>query len=87
MKPNDKLLEIGTGCGYAAVVTSFVTDEVYTLETIPALGEAAKRRLQELEYNNILVTVAHGTPGIPEKAPFDVIIVTAGAPDVPRNLK
>lgn len=87
IKPNDKLLEIGTGCGYAAAVASLVADEVHTIETIPELGEAAKRRVQDLEYSNIHVTVGDGTMGLPEKAPFDVIIVTAGAPAVPQSLQ
>ncbi len=83
---SDKVLEIGTGSGYQAAVLSEIVDEVYSLEIIPGLGEEAKERLEKLGYDNVHVKVSDGYYGWKEKAPFDAIIVTAAAPDVPPPL-
>ena len=83
---SDRVLEIGTGSGYQAAVLSEIVDEVYTLEIIPGLGKEAKERLAKLGYDNVHVKVSDGYYGWKEKAPFDAIIVTAAARDVPPPL-
>ena len=85
-KPGDRALEIGTGSGYSAAVLATIVAEVYTVERLAGLAESAGRRLAELGYANVHVRQANGTLGWPEHAPFDVIIVTAGGPRVPRPL-
>ena len=84
--PSHRVLEIGTGSGYAAAVLSRVVAEVYTMETVKPLYETAKKRVEELEYNNIHLRLGDGTKGWPEAAPFDSILVSAGAPLVPKSL-
>jgi len=86
IQPTEKILEIGTGCGYSAAVLSLLAETVYTAEIIPELGNSAKNRLQELGYQNIVVMVEDGSEGFTEHAPYDAIIVTAGAPSVPQEL-
>lgn len=80
------VLEIGTGSGYAAAVLAGIVSKVYTIERIAELAKKAKRRFKELGLSNIEVKIGDGTLGWPEKAPFDAIIVTAGAPIVPASL-
>lgn len=82
----DRVLEIGTGSGYAAAVLSRIVDSVYTIEIHESLGEQAKSRFEDLEYDNIEVKIGDGTKGWPKKGPFDGIIVSAGAPVVPESL-
>lgn len=82
----EKVLEIGTGSGYQAAVLSVLAAEVYTIERIPELAERARNDLQNLGYSNVTVLAADGTKGLPDKAPFDRIIVTAAAPSVPEPL-
>jgi protein-L-isoaspartate(D-aspartate) O-methyltransferase len=84
--PADRALEIGTGTGYSAAVLATVTDRVYTVERIAALAEAAAARLQALGYHNVEVRHGDGTLGWPQHAPYNVIVVTAGGPRVPRPL-
>ncbi len=86
LQPGDRVLEIGTGSGYAAAVLSRVADHVYTIERHPALAETARERFAELEYDNIEVLCGDGTLGWPDHAPYDAIVVTAGGPDAPRAL-
>ena len=86
LKPGNRVLEIGTGSGYAAAVLSAIAAEVHTIERIESLAEAARHRLAELGYTNVHVRSGDGTLGWPERAPFDAIAVTAGGPDVPRSL-
>ena len=86
-KASDRALEIGTGSGYSAAVLSHVVGEVYTIERLPGLAASALRRLADLGYHNVHVRQANGTLGWPENAPYDVIIVTAGGPDVPASLR
>ncbi len=86
LKSDDIVLEIGTGSGYQAAVLSEIVDQVYTLEIIPGLGNEAKDRLQELGYENVHVKVSDGYYGWKEKSPFDAIIVTAAAPEIPPPL-
>ena len=86
LNPGDKVLEIGTGSGYQAAVLAEITDSVYTIEIVNSLGKAAEKRLQAMGYSNVQVRVGDGYNGWPEAAPFDAIIVTAGAESVPQPL-
>jgi len=83
---NERVLEIGTGSGYAAAILSRIVTTVYTVERLEGLAQSARQRLKRLGYDNILVHVGDGTLGWPEHAPYDAIIVTAGAPRVPKPL-
>jgi len=83
----DRVLEIGTGSGYAAAVVSRIAAEVHSIERLPTLAEAARLRLRGLGYLNIHVHVGDGSLGLPGQAPYDAIVVTAGAPWVPEALK
>ena len=86
LQPTDKVLEIGTGCGYSAAVLSNLCKEVYTIETIKELSQIAQPRLQELGYTNIRCFHSDGSVGLPQHAPYDAIIVTAAAPSIPKSL-
>ena len=83
----EKVLEIGTGSGYAAAVLAEIAGQVYTIERIGELVQSATRTLSELGYENVQVIQSDGTLGWPEQAPFDAIVVTAGGPEVPESLK
>jgi len=85
-KPRDVILEVGTGSGYQAAVLAEIVARVYSIEILPALGNEARKRLEELGYGNIEVRIGDGYAGWPEKAPFDGIVVTAAAPGVPQAL-
>ena len=85
-RAGDRALEIGTGSGYAAAVLSEVVGEVYTIERHEQLAKLATKRLDSLGYSNVKVLHGDGTLGWPEHAPYDVIIVTAGGPQVPKPL-
>ncbi|MBI1878793.1 MAG: protein-L-isoaspartate(D-aspartate) O-methyltransferase [Chloroflexi bacterium] len=80
------VLEIGTGSGYQAAILSRLAAWVYSIERIEPLAEQARRCLQELEINNVEIKVGDGGYGWPERAPYDGIIVTAAAPEVPAPL-
>jgi len=86
LKPTDKALEIGTGSGYQAAVLSLLAKQVFSIEIVKPLGEAAKKRLADLGYRNVAVRIGDGYLGWPEKAPFDAIVVTAAAKQVPQPL-
>jgi len=81
-----RVLEIGTGSGYQTAFLAEFSREVYTVERIPALAEAARERLDRLEYTNIFYRIGDGSEGWPENAPFDRIIVTAAAGSMPDDL-
>lgn len=85
-KPTDTILEIGTGSGYQAAILSKLVKQVYSFEIIKELAEKARHRLKKLGYNNVTVRTGDGYSGWPEHAPFDGIIVTAGAPYIPQPL-
>jgi protein-L-isoaspartate(D-aspartate) O-methyltransferase len=85
--PADRVLEIGTGSGYAAAVLSRIVSEVYTVERYRSLADEAQQRFAKLGYANIVARTGDGTLGWPEAAPFDAIVVSAGSPDVPQPLK
>jgi protein-L-isoaspartate(D-aspartate) O-methyltransferase len=82
----ERVLEIGTGSGYAAAVLSRCVAEVFTVERVPVLAERARSRLQELGYRNVKVQLGDGTLGWQEHAPYHGVVVTAGAPEVPEML-
>ncbi len=83
-----KILEVGAGSGYQAALLAELDPDgiVYTVERIPELAEYARRNLERTGYRNVRVVVGDGSLGLPEHAPFDRIIVTAAAPEVPRAL-
>ena len=83
---DEKVLEVGTGSGYQAAVLSRLAREVVSVERLPDLTKAAAHRLGELGCANVRVLQAGEELGLAAKAPFDAIIVTAGAPNVPRSL-
>lgn len=86
LTPESRVLEIGTGSGYAAAVASRCAKEVYTVERIPSLAERATGVIEQLGYDNVHVLVGDGSKGWAEHAPYDAVIVTAGAPVVPEQL-
>jgi protein-L-isoaspartate(D-aspartate) O-methyltransferase len=83
---NEKILEIGTGSGFQAAILAQFTRRVYTIERHRSIGEAARKRLREMGYENVVFKIGDGTRGWQQYAPFDRIIVTAGAPAIPRQL-
>ncbi len=83
---SDRVLEIGTGSGYAAAVLSRIVATVHSVERLEGLARSARERLDRLGYSNVLVHEGDGTLGWPEHAPYDAIVVTAGAPRVPPPL-
>jgi protein-L-isoaspartate(D-aspartate) O-methyltransferase len=86
LRGDEKVLEIGTGSGYQAALLALLAREGVSVERIPELAQPAARTLQELGYTNVRVLVAGEVLGWPQEAPYDAIIVTAGAPDVPSSL-
>ena len=86
LRENEKVLELGTGSGYEAAILAELAQKVVTVECIPELAESAKQVLDKLGYSNIEIHVAGKTLGWPEGAPYDAIIVSAGAPSVPQVL-
>lgn len=85
--PEDRVLEIGTGSGYAAAVLSRIARQVYTVERHYKLADYARSRLERLGYANVQVRHGDGTRGWPEHAPYDGVIVAAGGPAVPESLR
>ena len=86
VKPGDRVLEVGTGSGYQAAVLAELTDQVFTMELLPELAQQAAERLKTLSYHQVRVQAGDGYRGWPEAAPFDAILVTAAAPQVPPAL-
>ncbi|MEZ5175000.1 MAG: protein-L-isoaspartate(D-aspartate) O-methyltransferase [Acidimicrobiia bacterium] len=84
--PRDRVLEVGAGSGYGAAVLSRIAAEVWTIERHRALADNARRMLEELGYHNAHVVWGDGTLGYPDAAPFDAIVVTAGAVQIPEAL-
>jgi protein-L-isoaspartate(D-aspartate) O-methyltransferase len=82
LKGDERVLEIGTGSGYQSAVLSMLCSEVFTVERIRLLAVKAQELLNRLGYKNVNVFISDGTLGLPEHAPFDAIIVTAGAPEI-----
>lgn len=86
LRPSYRVLEVGTGSGYQAAVLSRLAAEVITIERYRTLAERARQRLASLGYDNVEVIVGDGLAGVPERAPFDRIVVTAAASSVPQPL-
>ncbi len=86
LRPEHRVLEIGTGSGYQAAVLAEIAASVATIEIVEPLGRAAAARLATLGYRNVEVRIGDGYRGWPERAPFDRILVTAAAPEVPAPL-
>jgi protein-L-isoaspartate(D-aspartate) O-methyltransferase len=82
----DRVLEVGTGSGYAAALLAEIAKKVYTIERIEQLAVQARKVLQELDYQNVEVKIGDGSLGWEEKAPYDAILVSAAAPYVPENM-
>ncbi len=86
LTPTSRVLEVGAGSGYGAAVLGRIADEVWTIERHEALADTARARLVALGADNVHVVCGDGTLGLPEHAPFDAIIVTAAAPEIPEPL-
>lgn len=87
LSATDRVLEIGTGSGYAAAILGCIVKQVYTVERLETLYRLARRRLRKLGYHNVYVHLGNGTLGWPEHAPYDGIVVTAGGPAIPAALQ
>ncbi len=85
LRPEDRVLEIGTGTGYQAAILGELTAEVWTIERHAELAEKAREILQRLGYANVHVVHGDGSRGLPEHAPFDKVLVAAAAPRVPET--
>jgi protein-L-isoaspartate(D-aspartate) O-methyltransferase len=85
-RPTDRALEVGAGSGYQAAVLGELAAEVFAVEIVPALAARARQVLAETGYGNVTVEAFDGSGGWPEHAPYDVIIVSAGAPRIPAML-
>lgn len=86
LKGGERVLEIGTGSGYQMAILSRIVKEVYSVERFAGLAAAAEARIKRLGYTNSMIKVGDGTLGWEENAPYDGIVVTAGAPDTPPSL-
>ncbi len=86
LKGKEKVLEIGTGSGYQTAILALLSKEVYSVERIRIFAQRAQRLLKEQKYNNVKILVGNGTLGWEESSPYDRIIVTAGAKDIPISL-
>lgn len=83
----ERILEIGTGCGYQTAILARLAKRVYSVERIPLLASRARKNLDALQIYNVNIRVADGTVGWREQAPFDAILVAAGAPEVPASYR
>lgn len=86
VQPGMKVLEVGTGSGYQAAVLALLGARVHSIERVAELADSAERLLRELNVEGVVVHRGDGSVGLPAEAPFDRILVTAGAPEVPRAL-
>lgn len=86
LRGGEKALEVGAGSGYQAAILGKLCREVYAIEQIPELGERAKKTIEALGYTNVHIVIGDGTLGLPENAPYDAIVVSAAAPDIPPPL-
>ena len=86
IRPTDRVLEVGAGSGYAAAILARLADRVYAIERHRRLADSAGDRLHRLGCDNVEVRVGDGTRGLPDSAPFDAILVSAGGPEVPQPL-
>jgi len=86
LSSDDRVLEIGTGSGYQTAILAELAFRVYTIERVRELFVRARKLLDQLGYHNVIVKCSDGTIGWPDESPFEAIIVTAGAPEVPEKL-
>jgi len=86
LSPSDVVLEVGTGCGYLTALLSQLCQHVYSMELHPSLAQQARAVLQNLEYGNTTVLVGDGSQGFAQKAPYQAIVVSAAATEIPRPL-
>lgn len=86
LKGGERVLEIGTGCGYQTAILCEIAEYVYTLERFPQLADHAAQRLSDLGYANVDIHIGDGSQGLTDMSPFDVILVTAAAPMIPGPL-
>ena len=86
LRGHERVLEIGTGCGYQTAVLAELVATVYTVERLAVLAAAARTTLEAVGYTNVVTRIGDGSLGWPEEGPFDAILVTAGTPQVPRPL-
>lgn len=84
--PEDRVLEVGVGSGYAAAVMSRIARRVHAIDRHAELADLARGRMGKLGYDNVVIRTGDGTRGWPENAPFDAILVAAGGPELPRPL-
>ncbi len=87
LEGDEKVLEIGTGSGYQTAMLAELADRVFTIERIPEIGIAARERLTQMGYSNVIFRIGDGSMGWREMSPFDRVIVTAGAPRIPSFLE
>ena len=87
VQPGDHVLEVGAGSGYAAAVLGRIAAQVIAIERHPGLGKLAAARIASLGYDNVDIRIGDGTRGAPADGPFDAILVAAGGPDIPTELK
>src|SRR5690606_35760599 len=86
LKPDHRILEIGTGSGYQTAILSRLADYVYSLERSTVLADIAGQRLSDMGYTNVDIHIGDGSQGLPDMSPYDAILVTAAAPKVPGVL-
>ncbi len=86
LTPNDRVLEIGTGSGYQTAILAEIAKEIYSMEIVKELAESSQKLLNDLGYRNVFITHGDGYRGWAEHAPFDTIIVTAAAQEIPEKL-
>ncbi|HDP34250.1 MAG TPA: protein-L-isoaspartate(D-aspartate) O-methyltransferase [Candidatus Hydrogenedentes bacterium] len=87
LTPTTRVLEIGTGSGYQTAILAEIAAQVYSVERHAPLADSAQQRLEALGYDNITVIIGDGTLGHPEAAPYNAVLITAGAPEIPDALQ
>jgi protein-L-isoaspartate(D-aspartate) O-methyltransferase len=87
LRGTERVLEIGTGLGFQTAILATLASEVFSIERFPDLAEEAIRNLRESGVRGVAIVVGDGTLGLPERAPFDAIVVSAAAPEVPDPLR
>ncbi|MCX5845786.1 MAG: protein-L-isoaspartate(D-aspartate) O-methyltransferase [Deltaproteobacteria bacterium] len=86
LEGNEKVLEVGTGSGYQTAILAELADHVFSIDRIASLAGGARKLIESLNYYNVAIRVGDGTLGWRDEAPFDAIMVTAGAPNIPKTL-